>query len=60
MKQIFIALTGFLLSTAAIAQQPAKPTAVKPATTATATKPATATNATYSPPTNVVGNYKVI
>ena len=46
MKQIFIALTGFLLSTAAIAQQPAKPTAVKPATTATATKPATATNAT--------------
>ena len=48
MKQIFIALTGVLLSTAAIAQQPAKPTAVKPATTATATKPATASTATKS------------
>ena len=48
MKQIFIALTGILLSTAAIAQQPAKPTAVKPATTATATKPATASTATKS------------
>jgi FKBP-type peptidyl-prolyl cis-trans isomerase FklB len=48
MKQIFIALTGVLLSTAAIAQQPAKPTAVKPATTATATKPASTVKAATS------------
>ena len=48
MKQIFIAFTVVLLSTAAIAQQTAKPTVVKPATTATATKPATASTATKS------------
>ena len=53
MKQIFIALTGVLLSTAAIAQQPAKPTAVKPVTTATGTKPATATNTTATKSTTV-------
>ena len=64
MKQIIIALTGVLLSTVAIAQQPAKPTAVKPATATTATtatKPTTATKSTTVkvPATNATSTTKI-